>query len=691
MIPFIAVAQNVDINNFTTRQLKKLGENSERVGDAASAIFFYENYRNVKKGNVKLNYRLANLYRETRRYEKAKELYGSFKGKSSKKYPLTKFYLGQMQKSTGEYSEAIESFTDFRRNIRNNNDLKPYNKLARLEISGCDSAKKILETPVKVTIDYINTEVNGPHMEFSPIPINDSTLVYAALKVDSLIYFSDDNFEESMPVRKFYIAKKEELDWIPDGEWNTPFNLEGVETGNGAFSKDGNRFYFTRCAKNWQNKTICAIYVSHKVDNKWQEPIKLPEEINNTDYTSTQPTVAVSAKRGREIIYFVSDNPEGKGGLDIWYTIWDSRKNIYKKPSNLGNKINTAADEMTPYYDNFSRVLFFSSSGLPGIGGLDIFSAFGEMRKWYEIKNVGYPLNSSYDDLYCILTKNGESGFFTSNRPGGKSFTGDACCDDIYYFKWDEYIKPSVTGKIYPIPIDRFGRKNKYANIDFYQPPDSIKPYQGAIIALYMIDEKKDIEIFMDRDTTDVNGKYFFDLLPNKDYKFEMEGSEYFKDKIQLSTDFFVSSDTVEMPPIWVNVMTDAPIVLENVYYEFNAYDLPEPSKRAIDTTLLLLLKEAPNFIIEISSHTDNVGGDKYNKDLSQKRAENVVKYLIEKGINEKRLIARGYGSEKPVAPNTNEDGSDNPEGRMKNRRTEFRVAGSLLTEGDDDEGDEEW
>jgi len=203
-----------------------------------------------------------------------------------------------------------------------------------------------------------------------------------------------------------------------------------------------------------------------------------------------------------------------------------------------------------------------------------------------------------------------------------------------------------------------------------------------------MIDKKTKEKIFMDRDTTKEDGFYKFDLLPDCDYKFEMEGFQYFNEQVNLSTDGINFTYTIEMPPIWVNVIPDKPMVLSNVYYEFEKSDLSQLAKKSIDTSLLELMRNADDIIVEISSHTDSVGTYEFNKKLSQERADNVVNYLISKGIARKRLVAKGYGPDRPIAPNSNPDGSDNPAGREKNRRTEFRIIGTLssMSEIDSDE-----
>jgi OOP family OmpA-OmpF porin len=677
----VAWSQLSRIDQYSSRQLLKCAKNSERNGDIYTAIFLYDKYRERNSNNSDVNYKLAELNRQARNYEDAKELYLKVAEVASIKYPLARFYYAQMLKSTGNYDEAIEQFNKFKRDYKAGKDVQTYSRLVKNEISGCDSAKFIIQNSLNVSINPLNTTINGPNIESSPIPVDDNTFIYVSLHVDSLVYFDKENIDSLMPVRQFYIAKKEGMDWIGGKLLPGDFNIPGVETSNGIYSRDGKRFYFTRCQKNWQGKVICSIYRSQKENGVWSDPVKLPAIINDPNYTTTQPALGRTAQSDREIIYFVSDRPDGKGGLDIWYTVWNDQKDIYSKVRNAGSKINTAGDEMTPFYNYSNRRLYFSSTGLPGIGGLDIFSAFGERNKWNDIKNIGYPLNSSYDDLYYAVSRKQEDGFFVSNRPDS-SFT-QTCCDNILYYHWNDFIRITVTGVIYPFEADRFGRKKDLSNFDFMNPDESIKPLSDAKVALYVQDKDTKDYVFLDRYATGDDGRFYFTLSPDQDYEFRMEGFQYFDSKNYLSTQFFDFSDTLEMPPTWVNVFSDKPIVLKNIYYSFNSAELTPKDKNVLDTTLLALLKGAPEFIIEISAHTDSIGDSEYNLQLSQERAGNVVKYLISKGISTERLIAKGYGASRPIAPNFNPDGSDNPEGREMNRRTEFRVVGTLGATGE--------
>jgi outer membrane protein OmpA-like peptidoglycan-associated protein len=685
-------AQVSDPNQWLSAgQLKNFAKNADRLGDAYTAIDYMEKYCKIKPRDYEMGFRLAELYRISRNYQKAADQYAKIYKNAADKHPVAIFYQAQMLKSLGKYEEAKEAFSKSLRKIKDIRSETITSAVIKDEMKGCDMALTIMSNPIKISTDHLNSTVNKPHIEFSPIPFSDSILIYGSLKLDSINKFKRDE-TGPLPVRQFYVAKKVGNDWIGGSSFSdaihTPkvetINTPGVETGNGAFSKDGKRFYFTRCGKNWQNKMKCEIYMSEKIGDSWGVPQRLNDQINHPDYTATQPAVGLTSKSNLDILYFVSDRPGGRGGMDIWYSIYTPSKKTFSSPRNCGVKINTAGDEITPFYEHATRTLYFSSSGLSGLGGLDIFRAMGELRKWYTPKNMGYPLNSSYDELYFTTSKSREEGFFTSNRPGGEALHNPTCCDDIYHFRWTDFIRLDVTGQVFPSESKQYGPKKDYNDFNTMKANDSIKPMKGAIIGLYMIDNDTKEKVFIDRDTTGEDGKYHFDLLPDKNYKFEMEGFQYFNEQVYLSTEMITFSFTIEMPPIWVNVITDKPIVLRNVYYAFDDATLSDLGKKSIDSTLFELMQKAPDLIVEVGSHTDSLGNFEYNKKLSQQRADNVISYLVSKGIEKKRLTAVGYGAEKPVANNFNPDGSDYPEGREKNRRTEFRVIGTLSSKTDD-------
>ncbi|HEX2935992.1 MAG TPA: OmpA family protein [Bacteroidales bacterium] len=666
----------IDTRGLTANQLKNFGKNADRLGDTYSAVDFLEPYCKMRPRDAELNYRLAELYFASRDYQKAEKQFTKVYKEWSDRFPQALFYQAQSMKAQGKYPEAKEVFTKFQRKLKFVKDPNINSTIVREEIAGCDLAPTLIKAPLKIKIDPMNQSINSMHVELSPIPVNDNEIYYGSLRMDSVSRFTRDDTSK-IPVRQLYEAHKEGNDWVGGQSLGEPINIPGVETGNGALSRDGKRFYFTRCAQNsFTGKMICQLYVANKTASGWDEPQKLNSLVNDPNYTSTQPTVGYAARSNLEIVYFASDRPGGRGGLDIWYTIYDKKKKDYLAPKNAGNKINSSANEMTPYYDLVTRTLYFSSNGRPGLGGYDVYKSLGELRKWYDVQNAGYPINTSYDDLYFTISPNREDGFMVSNRPGSNSLRNPSCCDDIFQYKWTDFIRLAVTGTVYPAEKGKIGKDLDQSQLMAMK--ETIKPLKGTVLALYMIDKKTKEKIFIDRDTTKEDGVYHFNLLPDKDYKFEMEGFQYFNEQVNLSTDGLNFSFTVEMPPIWVNILTDKPIVLKNVYYEFDKSELSQVAKNAIDTTLLELLNKADDIIVEVSAHTDSLGNYEYNKKLSQERAENVVNYLISKGVSKKRLVALGYGAERPVAPNFKPDGSDNPEGRDQNRRTEFRIIGTL-------------
>jgi Outer membrane protein and related peptidoglycan-associated (lipo)proteins len=685
LISSAILAQNgreVDVKGMSAKKLKLYGKNADRLGDVYSAVDFLEPYCKLRPGDLETNYRLAELYFASRDYTKAEKLFAKLYKNDPDAYPQALYYEALSMKYQGKYAEAKEIFTKFQRRLKSTKNPPTTAGALKEEIASCDEAADIVAKPLKVAISHLGSSVNGPHEELSPLLLDDGELLYSSLKLDSTYYFMRDD-TTAIPVRQFYTARKSGEDWTGGQLFSSQINIPGVETGNGALSRDGKRFYFTRSkGRTPYGRMRSEIWVAKKVGQSWGEPEKLNALVNDPNYTSTQPAIGYTSKSELEVVYFVSDRTGGKGGLDIWYTIYDPRKKEYSQPRNAGSKINTSGDEMTPYYDMVTRQLYFSSTGHNGIGGFDVFRAMGELRKWFPSENVGYPINSSYDDLYFTIDKGREDGFLVSNRPSPNSFRNPSCCDDIYQYRWTDFIRVAVTGTVYPVEAAKLGKNLDQAQLMAMK--NTIKPLEKGIISLYMVDKKTKERLFIARDSIKNDGNYKFDVIPDRDYKLEMEGFQYFNEQVNISTDGVNFTYTIEMPPIYVNVLSDKPIVLKNVYYELDKSDLTTEAKKAIDSTLYELMQKATDIVVEVSAHTDSIGNAEYNKKLSQERAENVVKYLVSKGVNKKRLIAKGYGAEKPVAPNKKPDGSDNPEGREKNRRSEFRVIGTLSSQTED-------
>ncbi len=681
-ISFIAFSQTDDISTISASQLKTLATNAIRLGDTYSAIDYLEAYC-AKKEDAQMMFLLAESYRNARNYSKAKKWYEAAYRKNAKKYTVALYHYATMLKTEQKYDEALVEFKKFRREYRGIKDKSgvDYARLARSQIEACEKANYIIDSAITVKIEHLSSTINKASIEFAPQYISDSILLYAAFRADTVVYKITEGEEDTSPKRQFYLAKKNNNSWEylfpwPEGTFNNP----AIETGNGSFSPDKQRFYFTRCTLNRKMKTICSIYVSYRDGKEWTEPEALPEIINSKKYTSTQPTVGSDSKRGEEVLYFVSDRPGGRGGLDIWYSQYDSRKKTWKEVRNAGPRVNSAGDECTPFYDNKSRTLYFSSNGFPGLGELDIFRTVGELSKWADVaENLGYPINSEFDDLYYVTHTNQKEGFFTSNRTGTITVMHDNCCDDLFSYEYIGGIDLAVDGKVYEIKNERVSSilqgKLEIAQDTILSETNYI---QGAIVSLFIVDRTSKDLIYIAQDTTTVEGEYFFTIEPNKNYVLTFENDKEKARKHAFSTHGYITSDTIHIHDIGIEYISREPIVIKNIYYEFDHYKLTQAAKNTIDTTLVLLLQEAPEIIIELSSHTDSKGDDDYNMKLSERRAKSVVNYLIQKGIDKTRLYPKGYGKTKPIAPNTHADGRDNPEGRQMNRRTEFKVIGTL-------------
>lgn len=671
---------NADVKSW---QLKSYAKSAERSGDVFTAIDYYEAYSERHPGDLKIAREMAELYREARDYENAGFNYLKTYHLNIDKYVQSLYYYALMEKMQGNYERAIENFEKFLFQYKNEKDSRQYKKLAKNEIEGCQLALQLFETKKRemVVITHLNNTINKAHVEMSPTFIDENNIIYASLPADGIEYYPADD-TSSWPVRQFFTAKKQDDSWFGGNKLEGPFNIDGINTANGAFSPDGLRFYFNRCEKNWQSKIICHIYVSYKIEEEWQEAFKLSEPINIPNYTSTQPSIGRTWKKNKEVIYFASDRPEGKGGMDIWYTLFDTLEYTFTEPKELSRKINSTQDEITPYYDNERKILYYSSNGRPGVGGFDIFQAEGQESKFTDAVNKGYPYNSPADDFYFVVSPSENEGLMVSNRIGGTSLLSETCCDDIYSFYIPNYIHYSVQGILEEDEENILQQYISMQSISIEKEMEERKQYSPARLEnveaiLYSIDKSTMVTLLINKTRTNHAGEYKFTLTADKNYKLILNENGIFLKEFEFST-FDPENPEVTLDTAALVIMPDKPLGIENIYYAFDRSVLTEVAKSSIDTTLFRILSKIPKIIAEVSSHTDNKGNDSYNMRLSQSRAESCVSYLVSKGISADRLIAKGYGETRPLVANTFQDGSDNPEGREKNRRTEFRIIGRV-------------
>ncbi|MFM2395095.1 MAG: hypothetical protein RLZZ546_3078, partial [Bacteroidota bacterium] len=415
------------------------------------------------------------------------------------------------------------------------------------------------------------------------------------------------------------------------------------------------------------------------------------------------------------VLYFVSDRIGGFGGYDVWYSIINN--GVASKPLNCGKKINSARDEITPFYNSAEQMLYFSSNFHTGYGGYDIFKSKGQQQKWTTPVNLDLPLNSSYDDTYYQRVPNNivadtlEKALLATNRPGVIALKNESCCEDIFYAK--EYLPKfididiiveqtvTLTDSIVTrdsIQFDSAKTKYwKYVDKKIARTRDTTVAMTGTKIGLVKkvyADEAKKLGRFTPEGMKDQiewldtnnTGKLTMSLQENKAYvmvviKDSMESivKEFTSSENQtfsFNMKKVIKKDTVENIALSGTlgsiseetvVQENQKFLLENMYFDTDKDVIKEASLPSLEL-LLTFMEARPNVTIEIAGHTDSQGNDAHNQDLSQRRAETVKKYLIAHGVKEKRLVAKGYGETKPISEN------ETAEGRKLNRRTEIII-----------------
>ena len=412
-----------------------------------------------------------------------------------------------------------------------------------------------------------------------------------------------------------------------------------MHQGAVTLSPDGNKMIFSRWTIG-DGKKRSALFISKKLDGKWSEPIALPATINEEGYNAQQP---VMMPDGKTLVYS-SDIPGGVGGFDLWSVTLDELDNA-GTPTNLGPFINTNGDEHAPFYHVPSKTLVFSSNGRVGMGGFDFYYSKGDMGSWGEVNNFGYPVNSHKDDVY-FASRGGannilEDVLFSSDRDA-------SCCLELFTLKKKNMPK-TISGMIVSC--------------------DTKAPLEGATVSVKGADNS-----VVHAQVTGADEMYTFTIEDYQPLKAVASAADYQSGELNFDKPAELGSLALNNPDICLDpIVIDKPVIVNNIYYDFDKANLREESYPELDK-LVTMFEANPDIKVEISAHTDNIGKDAYNQRLSEARAKSVVDYLVKKGIKRSQLLPKGYAAKQPIAANQNEDGTDNPEGRQQNRRTEFKV-----------------
>ncbi len=604
----------------------KKSENALKLLDKAIGIDpnFIEAY--LMKGDIYAD--RSDHIKTIEQYKKAIEIDPEF-------FKNTYYSLANEELFIGNYSDAmihIEKFLSY-----------PSKKgmmywRANLIKSSCEFALKAVSNPVPYDPKNMGDSINTENGEYFPTITADGMTFLFTRRLPTTTRYGASSFQED-----FYISKKSGNDWGM-AKAITEINTGGNE-GAPALSADGQYIFFTSCAELDESlgarKThgSCDLFLSKKVGDKFSEPRNLEFPIC-TDKWESQPSFSSDGRT----LYFVRKTI-GLGGVsqhDIMVShIGDDYS--WSEPVSVSDLINTPYDELSVFIHPDDQTLYFSSSGHPGMGGNDIFlSRRDSSGKWMKPENLGYPINTVNDENSFLVSPDGKTAFFASDRDGGKGGL------DLYQFSLYEKVRPKpvtyMKGKVFDA--------------------ETKKPLSASFELIDLASGK----VIVSSSSNVGNGEFIVALPAGKKYALNVskDGYLFYSDNFRLdnpkSADEPVLKD-VAMKPI----KAGESIVLNNIFYDTDKYDLKDESKVELGKLITFLTKN-PKINFEISGHTDNVGTKPYNQTLSEKRAKSVYDYLLAKGIPVSRMISKGYGDSKPVADNNSETG------RAKNRRTEFMI-----------------
>lgn len=396
------------------KQWSRYGAQAFAEKDYQGAALYYDMARQRDTADIHVLHSYCQSLRLANNYPLAESYYRQLIAlDTGGRYPQALFYLGVLQKNNQRYEEARDNL-----NLYASGSGIPETERQRIanEIAGCEIATRDPE------ISAVNAEetraLNSPFADFAQVFVNDSLMLFSSQRADQ------DDYEGVYPVR-IYQASLRHDGWRVDGEFAPAINSAGVHVSNGAFSPDGQKFYFSACDRAFS----CQIMVSRYEEEKWSAPVPLDETINYPGYSTTQPFATRIGER--DVLLYVSDRPGGRGKLDIWYA---SRKegDSYYEPVNLGSTVNSPEDDVTPWYDPVDSVLYFSSSWWPGLGGFDLFRSKGALLRQGPALNLGKPYNSPANDLYFSLAPDRRWAYLSSNRFGTSGGDTLAWFNDIW-------------------------------------------------------------------------------------------------------------------------------------------------------------------------------------------------------------------------------------------------------------------
>lgn len=648
------LAYSQDTKKVDQKKVTKLLKEADYLFQAREAKLAEQKYREVLKydpSNYKAVRRVGRCNFFLGNMEEAINWYQSALDIDPKYNDTTWFDLGVALKMLERYGEAKNAFTSFLKYHTTKDYIRTH---AETEIKGCEFAEKYKPEDNVWTVTKLG--FNSKNGDFNP-------WLYE-IKGDSFIIFTSHRKGARGKLAFAENGEEHRSDiWIVqmdnDTTYGTPENLgkkvnTKVNDGSLCVTSDGLTMYYTICGRGKSKKYHgCSIYESQfnpdaktwgkfrKVEGlqgKREVVVNSRGKTKKVDTYDAQPCVSEDGNT----MYFSSDRDGGQGETDLWYS--KKQGQGWTTPVNCGPSVNTEFHEIFPFIAKDSKTLYFASNGHLGFGGYDLFKTQGAGSSWSQPENLGKEINGSYDDFACYWLTPDTVALFSSNRPGGEG------SDDIYLAR--RIVRPVIELSVHGTVRDK---KTK-------------QPIPFATVTLY---KKKDgVLIPVDTFRTDQTAGYRFPLEKDFDYKLVGNAPEYLANEVFVSTIGVKKSTDLEADiDIYLErIVIDQPIVLQNIYYDFDKADLRPESIEELNK-LVKILNDNPTISIQLGSHTDTNGSEQYNIKLSQRRADSVVKFLIAAGIAKDRLTSFGFGESEPLIYPELSDADE-----QANRRTEFRI-----------------
>ena len=667
-ISLTSAAQNVDFtkDNFPNKKDSlKLALKNIKEGDKlytseykkyADAKDFYLDAYYFNKKNADLNFKLGVCYFFMKDIENSIDFLLQAKAIDPKIDLRLNYFLGITYQRDYSFDTAIVILNDFRREL-NPDQLAEYEESIDKHIKECKTGIELVANPVRVFIDALPPEINTTNIEYGPVVNADgSALFFTSRRPENIGGEKDPGIDDYF--EDIYIAYKDTNgNWMKAINPGKPMNTSSHDAVAG-LSADGQQLYIYR------GEDGGDIYMSKLDGEKWTKPEKLNKNVNSSAHEAS-----AAFSYDYLSIYFVSDREGGYGKHDIYLSKRDE-KGRWGEAKNLGAKINTPYQEASIFAHPDGKTFYFSSKGHNTMGGYDIFKIVYENGEWSDPENLGYPINTTGDDIFLSIDASGKHAYYASTKNqfnksdifmvtflGPEKPQADGVEDQLLAFREggirDNSVEAAVVLNTMQLTLLKGTILDEFTNEPIYAKIELTDNSTNQIIATF--------------ESNKTSGKYMVSLPAGKDYGIAVKAEDCLFYSGHVNIEKSEGYQEIVKDVYLKRIAVGSKVVLNNVFFASGKSVLKKESKTELDN-LLKLMNDAPSLKLEISGHTDNTGSDAVNQKLSEKRAKAVVDYLVEKGISSDRLTFKGYGSKEPVADNKTKDG------RRQNRRTEFKV-----------------